>query len=187
MLRTGVEAKQRRVDLMRNPRHRVPVRRIPGRKRPTDVGGRDAGIHVRVRDDVAGVVEVDEIVRADLCVDRDGDGGQRKGDEQDRDIGAAGDAGAAGFAAAGRLARVFFDMPTVSAEGYHPRYEPQPSRVASGISVEPAGRRRGVAGRVQRARVVDAGREWDSGIPADASSGARPAPLLEEFPRTPPS
>src|ERR1051326_9045550 len=56
----GVDAEERDVDLMRDPRERMPVRRVHRRERPTNVREREAFRDVAIVDDVVEVVEVRE-------------------------------------------------------------------------------------------------------------------------------
>ena len=79
----AVEAEERHVDHVRDPRQRVPVGGVVVREGPGDVRGAQAGRYVRIRDDVVGIVEVDEVVPRDLGVNGEHGEGERGGD-QDR-------------------------------------------------------------------------------------------------------
>ena len=68
MMFAGVEPEEAHVDHVRDPRQRMPVE-IERRHRPTNTVERETRLHVRVFSDVDGIVEVEELMCAELEVD----------------------------------------------------------------------------------------------------------------------
>ena len=76
-----IEAKHRRVEQMRHPRQRVPVRRLTRCDRPTHRFKTQARPHLRVGRHIIGVVVINEIVP-----DRAGEEQQRPETKREHDL-----------------------------------------------------------------------------------------------------
>ena len=78
-----VDAEERHVDLMRDPRQWMPIRRVQCGERPANVCEREAAGDVTVIDDVVVVVEIREWIRQRSRVDDPDRGDDRSRGERD--------------------------------------------------------------------------------------------------------
>jgi hypothetical protein len=79
-VRTGIGAEERDVELVRQPRHRVPVGGVNARKGPANAGRGQAAEDVGIVGDVERIVVIDELMGADLGVNGQDDDRQRRAD-----------------------------------------------------------------------------------------------------------
>ena len=84
MMRAGINAKQRAVHLVRNPRQRMPVCLFTGGERPHKIRGTQSRGDMGVTDDVLIVIEIDERVMSDRPVKRRS--AERKHETDQREI-----------------------------------------------------------------------------------------------------
>src|SRR5580765_3707696 len=69
-MRSGVSAEEHDIELVRKPRYRMPIRGVNAREVPTDAGRSQSAQNVGIVRDVEGIVVIDELMGADLRVNR---------------------------------------------------------------------------------------------------------------------